>query len=275
MKLFAVSDLHLGHAANREALGALPPQPDDWLILAGDLGERLTHLVFALEMLTPRFKQLIWVPGNHDLWTIPGRGAQLRGEEKYRRLVDVCRTYGVLTAEDPYPIWRGQGPRCRLVPLFLLYDYTFRPDGVAPEEAVAWAAETGIRCADESYLHPDPHGTRADWCRQRCRYSEERLAALSGEDPVVLINHFPLRRDLAYTPRIPRFSPWCGTRRTEDWHRRYNALAVVSGHLHIRTTRWRDGVRFEEVSLGYPHQWKRRRGLQAYLREILPGDGRF
>jgi len=65
---------------------------------------------------------------------------------------------------------------------------------------------------------------------------------------------------------------WCGTRRTEDWHGRFAARVVVSGHLHIRTTRFRDGTRFEEVSLGYPRQWQQRRGVHAYLREILPGD---
>jgi len=36
MKLFAISDLHLNHKVNRLALEALPPQHDDWLIIAGD-----------------------------------------------------------------------------------------------------------------------------------------------------------------------------------------------------------------------------------------------
>lgn len=57
---------------------------------------------------------------------------------------------------------------------------------------------------------------------------------------------------------------------TEDWHIRFRALAVVSGHLHMRATRWRDGVRFEEVSLGYPRQWEVSRGVGEYLRQILP-----
>jgi hypothetical protein len=71
-------------------------------------------------------------------------------------------------------------------------------------------------------------------------------------------------------PRIPRFSIWCGTKRTEDWHTRFRAEVVVSGHLHMPATLWRDGVRFEEVSLGYPMQWKHR-GLVKSLREVLPG----
>jgi len=51
----------------------------------------------------------------------------------------------------------------------------------------------------------------------------------------------------------------------------YRADVVVSGHLHIRSTRWRDGVRFEEVSLGYPRQRSPDHAVEHYLREILPG----
>jgi hypothetical protein len=69
---------------------------------------------------------------------------------------------------------------------------------------------------------------------------------------------------------LPRFSIWCGTRRTEDWHLRFRVIAAVYGHLHIRNSQHRDGVRFEEVSLGYPRHWRAERGMASYLRQILP-----
>ena len=62
-----------------------------------------------------------------------------------------------------------------------------------------------------------------------------------------------------------------GTRETEDWHVRYRAEVVVTGHLHMRATDWRHGVRFEEVALGYPRHWNQDKGFAAYIREILPG----
>ena len=106
------------------------------------------------------------------------------------------------------------------------------------------------------------------------RRTEERLAAAArGGRRLVLVNHFPLREDLVNLRRIPRFSIWCGTRRTEDWHRRFDVAVVVSGHLHVRSSRWLDGVLFEEVSLGYPRQWQQELGIASYLREILPGNG--
>jgi predicted phosphodiesterase len=273
MKLYALSDLHLRQPAAREALLRMASHPEDWLALVGDVGETDEHLRFALTTLRSRFAQLLWVPGNHELWTLRSEPMSLRGEARYRHLVQLCQQLGVLTPEDPYPLWPGQGPPLFIAPLFLLYDYSFHPEEVPSEHALAWAMEEGILCSDEALLHPDPYPSRQAWCQARCALTEARLGSLPPGSRTVLLNHFPLLQEHAVLPRIPRFSLWCGTRRTHDWHRRFAAEVVVYGHLHIRDTRWKDGVRFEEVSLGYPGQWRPERGVEAYLREILPGTG--
>ena len=186
MKLYALSDLHLGFEENREALDTLGSHPDDWLILGGDLGETLAHLELALEIATDRFDRVLWVPGNHDLWTLPRDGP--RGEAKYQALVELCRELDVITSEDPFVVWEGEGGPCALAPLFLLYDYTFRPDDVSADEALDWAAEAGIVCADERYLHPNPHPSREAWCVARCAVAEKRLEEAAAEYPLVIIN---------------------------------------------------------------------------------------
>lgn len=270
MRLWAISDLHVGHEPNRRGLLELAPHPDDWLAVVGDVGETASHMEMALDALAPKFARVLWTPGNHELWSSRGEGPI--GDAKYRHLIDLCRARGVSTPEDRYPVWPGSPPDTPVVvaPLFVLYDYTFAPDEVDPADAVAWAAASGVVCADESYLDPTPYPSRPAWCAARYAITEERLAALPVGTRTVLLNHFPLRREHAVLPRIPRFTVWCGTRRTADWHTRFRAVAVVSGHLHIRTTRHLDGVRFEEVSLGYPSQWDVARGVGAYLRQILP-----
>ena len=270
MKLYALGDLHLRYEVTRRALEALPPHPYDWLILAGDVGETEEHLRFALTVLSERFARLLWVPGNHDLWTIPTRSDDLRGQAKYERLVRICRELGVLTPEDPYVVWPGEGGPRVLAPTFILYDYTFRPDDIPVDKAVEWAAEDNLLCSDEVLLHPDPFPTKAAWCEARVRETEPRLQEASERAPLVIINHFPLRQDLAILPAIPRFSIWCGTRLTENWHLRFRAEVVIYGHLHIRGRYLRDGVRFEEVSLGYPPNWDQSLGAEPYLRQILP-----
>jgi len=276
MKLFAISDLHVGHPPNREALSQMHDHLDDWLIVAGDVGERPAHLELALEQLTRRFAKVFWVPGNHDLWTRPliddgeGSNGRLHGQALYEHLVGICRAFGVTTPEDPYVCWPDG--TTWIVPMFLLFDYSFRPPGVTLDEAVAWARETGVYCADERLLDPAPWPTRVAWCHARCASTERRLEELPSSARTILINHWPLRYDLARPPRIPRFSIWSGTTLTEDWARRFRARVVVSGHLHFRTTLWRHGVQYEEVSLGYPRDWRQERGIDWYLREILPGD---
>jgi 3',5'-cyclic AMP phosphodiesterase CpdA len=267
--LLAISDLHLGYRANRDALSAISPRPDAWLVVAGDVGERPEHLVLALEILVPRFARVIWTPGNHDLWWPPGAEGRTRGQARYDELVAICRRYGVATPEDPYDRIPGH-PGVYLAPLFLLFDYTFRPPEVGPQEAVAWAREAGVLSLDERRLDPHPWPSITAWCAARCDDASRRLAALPDDAETVLVNHWPLRHDLARPPRVPRFSIWSGTSRTEEWHTRFRARAVVNGHLHLRTTLWRHGVRFDEVSLGYPRDWRQERGIDYYVRPILP-----
>lgn len=270
MKLYAISDLHLSSPDNRRLLQELPAYPDDWLILAGDIGETLEHLSFALTTLGQRFRQLVWVPGNHDLWTTSSSGEQSAGEEKYLQLVDLCRQYDVLTPEDPYAVATFGELTVRVIPLFLLYDYSFRPAHIPREAAVGWASRSGVVCADEHLLLTNPYPDVSSWCGARCDEAERRLESVNDGMPSILINHFPLRQDLIWIPLIPRFTIWCGTRRTEDWHLRFNAAAVVYGHLHVPTTQYRDGIRFDEVSLGYPRQWQHHPVTGSILREILP-----
>jgi hypothetical protein len=271
MKLFAISDLHVGFSENAAALRDMPSCPNDWLILAGDIGETARHLDDVFATLVPRFRQVIWCPGNHELWTIGQHG--LTGLAKYESLLALCRRWSVLTPEDDYAVFTSERERFLIVPMFLLYDYTFRPDDIPAERAVAWAGESGVMCADEELLDPRPFASRADWCRARCQATEQRIEKARRNTGLrtVLINHFPLKQVFASPPAIPRFQIWCGTRVTEDWHVRFDAAVVVTGHLHMRQTRYMDGTRFEEVSLGYPRrQWSLERGIAHYLREILP-----
>lgn len=270
--LLAISDLHVSHPENRAILQQVRPvSPGDWLLVAGDLAERVADIEWALSLLRDRFAMVVWVPGNHELWTTTSDPVQLRGVARYEHLVGICRRIGVLTPEDDFPVWTGAGGPVRIAPLFLLYDYSFRVDGAASkQESLARAHQAGIVCTDEYLLHPDPYPTRDAWCRDRVGYSRDRLDGCDRELPLVLVNHWPLIRDPTRTLYFPEFAQWCGTELTADWHRRYRTAAVVYGHLHIPRSAVYDGVPFREVSLGYPREW-RRRGLPApLLRPVLP-----
>ncbi len=271
-RLTAISDLHVRHTGNRAFTESLRPGSDeDWLIVAGDVGELVEDIEWALGLLRDRFAKVIWAPGNHELWTPREDPVQLRGEQRYRHLVEICRSLGVITPEDPYPVWHGVGGPVAVAPLFVLYDYSFRPAGaVSKAHALRIAEEAGIVCTDEFLLYPDPHPSREAWCRDRLKVTEARLAELDPEMPTVLVNHFPLVREPTRVLWYPEFALWCGTEATADWHRRFRAEAVVYGHLHIPRITWADGVPFQEVSLGYPREWGKRPTPPAGLVQILP-----
>ncbi|MCL9762849.1 metallophosphoesterase [Frankia sp. AiPa1] len=271
----AVSDVHVGYAENRQLVeGIEAHSPDDWLILAGDVGEIAADILAIWRLMTRRFAKVLWVPGNHELWTAKQDPLRLRGEARYRYLVEAARDLGVLTPEDPYPVWSGEGGPAVVTPLFVPYDYSFRPAGVATrDEALALAHRTGVVCTDEWLLHSDPYPHVDDWCRARVDYTARRLAALDPAIPPVLVNHWPLVRQPTDILRYPVFALWCGTTATADWHLRFRAAAAVYGHLHIPRTTWYDDVRFEEVSMGYPRErvaWEAHGWPFAGPRQILP-----
>lgn len=239
--------------------------------MAGDVAEKVADIEWALRTLRARFATVVWVPGNHELWTLRTDPVQLRGEARYRHLVAMCRRLDVLTPEDPFPVWRGAGGPVVVVPLFVLYDYSFRPAGTTTkDEALALAYKTGIVCSDEAVLHPDPYSGLDEWCHARVESTQRRLTSLGRATPTVLVGHFPLTREPTQRLKHQEFAQWCGTERTADWHLRYNAQAVVYGHLHIPSTTWKDDVRFEEVSLGYPEELDLNPQRPRALRQILP-----
>ncbi|GHF51568.1 3',5'-cyclic AMP phosphodiesterase CpdA [Amycolatopsis bartoniae] len=271
--LYATSDLHVTHRGNEPLVDDVRgDSPDDWLLVAGDVAEKVGAVVDTLATLRERFAKVVWVPGNHELWTTPQDDVPLRGEERYRHLVDRCRGLDVLTPEDEFPVWEHGERLLTVAPLFVLYDYSWRTpqaEDVSLDEALDQAREAGVVCTDEYFLHPDPHPSRHEWCARRLKVSEERLAAIPEDHGTVLMSHWPLHRHPTAPLYWPEFALWCGTTRTEDWHVRYRAEVAVFGHLHIPRTTWADGVRFEEVSLGYPREWRKRARGPVPVRKIL------
>jgi 3',5'-cyclic AMP phosphodiesterase CpdA len=269
--LFAIGDLHCSEATNWGVVENLrPTSRDDWLIVAGDVSETFGIVERALRLLRQRYAKVIWVPGNHELWTHRNDPVQLRGAARYQALVEMCRQNDILTPEDEFAVWPGPAGPLTIAPLFQLYDYSwFAPGATTKKESLEYAYRTGVVCADEAILRPDPYPDRESWCAARVKESERRLSALGPGVNTILVSHWPLLRHPTGTLRSPEFAQWCGTDRTADWHKRFQAQLVIYGHLHIPRTSYHDGVRFEEVSLGYAHEWKRRVTPPMVPRKIL------
>lgn len=267
--VWAVADLHAAVRANRQRVAEIVPRhPEDWLLVAGDVAEQFELISAILSELRGRFAQLIWVPGNHELFC---RSAETHvGRAKYDALVQMCREIDVITPEDSFPVFGDT----TIVPLFTLYDYSFRPSGMTVEAALDAAARKNVMMTDEIAIAPFAD-IRA-WCWDRLAYSITRLSRVSG--PTVLVNHWPLVQEPTLEMALPEIALWCGTRHTRHWPRRYNAKAVVYGHLHMPGEYELDGIVHHEVSLGYPREWARHDEQRVWpcpILELVDGrDGR-
>ena len=221
-RLLAISDLHVGYPENREFADSLAPSdPDDWLIVAGDVGEMFADVGYVLATLADRFAPVIWTPGNHELWTLPADPVAVRGVARYEALLKVCRRFGVLTPEDEFPVWQGPAGPVTIAPLFTLYDYSFSlsGDGAAAYAGAGGRAGAGRRGdrRRRGPAAPGPVPVGRGVVPRPGRRSAARLASVTG--PMVLVSHWPLLRAPLTALRHPEYAPWCGTELTAEWHR--------------------------------------------------------
>lgn len=268
----AIADLHASSRDNHNHIAALQPgHPDDWLIVAGDVAERLADITDVLATLAGRFAHVIWAPGNHELWGGRTGVDHWPAPARYQVLVEVCRQLGISTPEDQFPTWTGPGGPIAIAALCVLYDYSWRPDpAMSRTEAIAVARRRRAVASDEYLIDPHPYASIAEWCTARLATTTSRLAELDPALPTVLVNHWPLIHAPVTALRYPDFAMWCGTVHTEQWPQRYRARACVYGHLHIPRSQVVAGIRHEEVSLGYPREWRQRGHPVPLARPIVP-----
>jgi len=70
MRVFALSDIHIDYSENAKWIEnlSIAEYQDDVLILAGDVSDIQKLLDWGLNIFTKRFKKVLFVPGNHELW---------------------------------------------------------------------------------------------------------------------------------------------------------------------------------------------------------------
>ena len=118
MRIFALSDIHIDYDENRKWLHQLSQRDylDDVLILAGDISDIVTLLMEGLEVLQKRFLEVLYVPGNHDLWTHRNGGGN--SLEHFLLIQKIAGDYGIRMKPAHF------GP-VSIVPLLGWYDYSF------------------------------------------------------------------------------------------------------------------------------------------------------
>lgn len=228
MRIYAISDLHTDFRENRQALerAAMTEHRDDVLIVAGDVADSETVLRETLQLLASRFREVFFVPGNHELWV---RGETRDSMEKFRSVLRICDQAGVRTA----PARVGDA---WVVPLFSWYDPSFDVNGEgAEDELEAWA--------DRYFTRWPADLGRVD--AAFLRMNEPHVRAYDG--PVVTFSHFVPRPELVPPVKYLRFRGLplvAGSLGIEEQIRRIGPRVHVFGHTHIPEDRVLDGVRY-------------------------------
>ena len=239
MRIFALSDIHVDYDANAEWVGNLSKYDyrDDLLILAGDVTHKLTLLAWCVGELSARFKHVLFVPGNHDLWVL-GKEKEKTSLQKF---VDVRAT--VEASGASMRSFRKGG--VLIAPLLGWYDYSF---GEPTEELMQmWADYRACRW---------PSGVGPAEVAAHCSEMTSQLDA-GNATRVITFSHFLPRIDLVpfYVPRKHRIlDPVLGGTRIEMELRKLGSSLHVYGHSHINRSVHIDGVRYVNNAFGYPHE---------------------
>jgi predicted phosphodiesterase len=252
MRVFALSDLHVDYEPNLrwvEALSATDHR-DDLLILAGDLTDRLPLLAYCLQTLVRRFRNVIFVPGNHELW-VSRDAVPMDSLRKFEVVMALAVQCGASVSAH-----REAG--LSILPLLGWYDDSF---GVPDKDLrLAWMDYRACRW---------PHGY--DAARIAAHFdalneAQETTVLGTQSDPraspgpaewIITCSHFLPRIDVMpeYISDEGRMLyPVLGSRRIEARLRRLGARIHVYGHSHVNRDVEIDGVRYVNNAFGYPRE---------------------
>lgn len=252
MRILAISDLHTDFGENKRLLEEVPvgEYQQDILIAAGDISDNLDTLQSTLDILRSRFRQVFYVPGNHELWVRRGASTSV---EKFYRVLEVCRALAVHTSPQWIDGWW-------IVPLFSWYDPQFDEDGSADAESLLGWADFHL-CKWPREIGPV--------CTFFLKMNEPHLRLYGG--PVISFSHFLPRRELLPPTERLRFKGLpkvAGCTGIDEQIRRLHSRIHIFGHSHISCDRVIDGVRYIQNPLRYPrerHPWSSAGGA--------PGNG--
>jgi predicted phosphodiesterase len=239
MRVFALSDIHIDYEANASWIANLScdEYQDDVLILAGDISDRRRLLSWCLEILARRFRKVLFVPGNHELWVV----REDREKDSLQKFEDVCAVAESSGASMQAFCEQGVS----IIPLLTWYDYSF---GEPSEELkLMWMDYRACSW---------PRGlTEKDITAHFAAFNTAQIS-LRGEK-VITYSHFVPRIDLMpeFIPSAHRILyPVMGSTQLESQLRRLNPEIHVYGHSHINRHVKIDGITYINNAFGYPSE---------------------
>ncbi len=238
MRVFAVSDIHIDYQENRNCVSQLSnvDYVDDILILAGDVTDEQNLLRQCFAELSRKFRSVLFVPGNHDLWVY--REKSLNSFDKLTRVGEIASEHGI--SMKPLHI-----ESLSIIPLFSWYDFSFAKPCSKLQQS--W---TDFRAC----VWPD-HMQSSDITEFFLEKNNDSLQIRNKT--LISFSHFLPRIDLmpAYIPEAYHYLyPVLGTVALERQIRVLNPDIHVYGHSHVNCRQTLEGITYINNAFGYPSE---------------------
>lgn len=240
MRVFAISDIHVDFEENFHWFRNLScsDYQDDVLILAGDVTHILPLFHKALTSMRKRFLEVLYIPGNHDLWT---NGSQVKHSfEKLQLIKNITADCGVRL--EPFHF-----SSLSIIPLYGWYDYSF---GYPSQETVSCWSDF-IACK-----WPENYGEKK--VTQHFIAMNEPVVNENNTSSIVIsFSHFLPRIDImpSFIPlNKRRLYPLFGTELLEKQIRRLGSRIHVYGHSHVNNCILKNDTLYVNNAFGYPYE---------------------
>ncbi|MGD0569766.1 MAG: metallophosphoesterase [Candidatus Sulfotelmatobacter sp.] len=239
MRIFALSDVHVDYDVNRKWVANISATDycDDVLILAGDIADSLPLFDWCLNTMTRRFRKLLFVPGNHDLWVLH----EAPEKDSLQKLQDVS----AIVESSGASMQPFRERNVSIIPLLAWYDYSFGEPG-----------EQLRSCWMDYHACRWPNGVREKEVAAYFAACNKQKVSGAG-DTVITFSHFLPRLDLMpeYIPATFRYLyPVLGTTNLELQLRILNSGIHVYGHSHFNRSVSIDSVCYINNAYGYPNE---------------------
>lgn len=263
-----ISDVHVDEAENRRWIENLPEHPEDVLLVAGDLTDNLALAREALRALRGKYREVFCVPGNHDLWISRKEESGITDSlKKLHAFLAMCADEDVCTQPRQVGADEDGAGGIWIVPLLSWHHQSFdtEPD-ITCWEGIPTADQCMSdyrRCKWPSPLRQDDDSVARQLDEMNDRAAPLPESAGSERSPIISFSHFVPRVDLNPEKRflfMPCLNKAVGSRFLGERVERLGSAMHVFGHTHFGWDATHDGTRYVQAALGYPNEWRERRG---------------
>lgn len=266
MKLGAISDMHADrhNQLNIEdyfnaLVDVVKAEKLDILLIAGDISNDYHLSVQFIKKLNDTLKAVtvLFIPGNHDFWSIDSNHTPAKDILKYFTAQSECLIGRPYIINDDWAIVGHTG----------WYDYSYASSKFTLERLEKGKFRGATWQDKERILTTLSDKTLSYLAAQQVRRDIESV----GGRQIILMTHIVTHPQFVVpTPHriFDFFNAYIATKDFDDIYRRFPIRYSIMGHVHFRKRLTEHGVTYICPCLGYPRQW-RSNHLEQEIRRTL------